>query len=285
MTLAIGVDIGGTKVAAGVVDEDGRDPRDAASRHPAPRDAAQTEDAIAEIGARPAQPATTSSRSASAPPASSTTTGPRCCSRRTSPGATSRCSDAVERRIGLPVVVENDANAAAWAEAGSAPGSGESTSCASRSAPASAAASSSTASCYRGRFGIAGEFGHMQVVPDGRRCELRQPRLLGAVRRGQRAGARGPRAGRGRRPGAPDLLALGGGRPERHRGPAGHRRPPARATRRRWRASPTSADGSASGMANLAAALDPGVVRHRRRRVARPGRCCIEPAQEAFADG
>ena len=35
----------------------------------------------------------------------------------------------------------------------------------------------------RGRFGIAGEFGHMQVVPGGHRCECGNQRLLGAVRR------------------------------------------------------------------------------------------------------
>ena len=39
------------------------------------------------------------------------------------------------------------------------------------SAPASAARSSSTAGCTAGYNGMAGEFGHMQVVPDGRACE------------------------------------------------------------------------------------------------------------------
>ena len=34
----------------------------------------------------------------------------------------------------------------------------------------------------RGRYGIAGEFGHMQVVPDGIRCECGNRGLLGAVR-------------------------------------------------------------------------------------------------------
>ena len=34
---------------------------------------------------------------------------------------------------------------------------------------------------YRGRWGIAGEPGHIRVVPDGRAVRLRQSRLLGAV--------------------------------------------------------------------------------------------------------
>ena len=38
-------------------------------------------------------------------------------------------------------------------------------------APASAAPSSSTGRCHRGWNGMAGEFGHMQVVPDGHPCE------------------------------------------------------------------------------------------------------------------
>ena len=45
----------------------------------------------------------------------------------------------------------------------------------------------------RGAHGVAGEWGHMRVVPDGRLLRVRQPRLLGAVRQRQR-----PRAGRPR---------------------------------------------------------------------------------------
>ena len=93
MTLAIGVDVGGTKAAAGVVDEDGRIIAKLKRSTPA-ASPARTEQAIADAvtellghhqvtaiglgaaGALSANPAT-------AP-------GPRCCSPRTSPGATSR---------------------------------------------------------------------------------------------------------------------------------------------------------------------------------------------------
>ena len=78
--------------------------------------------------------------------------------------------DALADRIGSPVQVENDGNAAAWAEF-----------------RFGAARSSRVAVCVtlgtgiggglivdgqlmRGAFGIGSEFGHMTVVPDGRRC-------------------------------------------------------------------------------------------------------------------
>ena len=44
----------------------------------------------------------------------------RSTSRRTSAGRTNHCGMAVESVAGLPVVVENDANAAAWGRTGSA---------------------------------------------------------------------------------------------------------------------------------------------------------------------
>ncbi len=40
----------------------------------------------------------------------------------------------------------------------------------------------------RGKYGVAGEFGHMQVVPGGHRCRCGNPRLLGAVQLRQRPG-------------------------------------------------------------------------------------------------
>ena len=79
--------------------------------------------------------------------------------------------DGLVPRLGVPVIVENDANAAAWAEWRFGAGRGE---------PRLVCVTLGTGIgggivvdgvVQRGRWGMAGEFGHMVVVPDGRRCE------------------------------------------------------------------------------------------------------------------
>jgi glucokinase len=73
-------------------------------------------------------------------------------------------------RIDLPLIVENDANAAAWAEYRFGAARGE---------PVVVCVTLGTGiggglviggSVYRGANGIACEYGHMTLVPDGRRC-------------------------------------------------------------------------------------------------------------------
>jgi glucokinase len=73
-------------------------------------------------------------------------------------------------RIRRPLVVENDANAAAWAEYRFG---------AARGRPVVVCVTLGTGiggglvidgTVYRGAYGLAGEWGHMTVVPDGRRC-------------------------------------------------------------------------------------------------------------------
>lgn len=76
----------------------------------------------------------------------------------------------LSERVGLPVTVENDGNAAAWAEYQFG---------AARDASVVVCVTLGTGiggglviggSLYRGASGIACEYGHMTVVPDGRRC-------------------------------------------------------------------------------------------------------------------
>ena len=92
VTLTIGVDVGGTKVAR----RGGRrgrrrcSPRPAATRRPRTR--RRPRDTIVEVVGELAAEHPRSTRSASAPPAGSTRPAPPCCSRRTWPGATSRCA-------------------------------------------------------------------------------------------------------------------------------------------------------------------------------------------------
>ncbi|MCI9889124.1 ROK family glucokinase [Micrococcales bacterium 31B] len=79
--------------------------------------------------------------------------------------------DAVQSRIGLRTVVENDANAAAWAESRFGAGVNESHVVTVTLGTGIGGGIVTNGEVDRGRFGVAGEFGHMQLVPSGRRCE------------------------------------------------------------------------------------------------------------------
>ncbi|GAB3596773.1 ROK family glucokinase [Angustibacter peucedani] len=168
---AIGIDIGGTKVAAGLVDVDGRVLRRARRETPDRSQSPQVvEDTIAEvieelrdhreaiavgIGAAGFVDATRAS----------VLFAPHL-SWRHEP-----LRDAMHRRIGLPVTVENDANAALWAEARFGAGQGESSIVGVNLGTGIGGGVLLDGQLYRGRYGVAGEFGHMQVVPGGHRCE------------------------------------------------------------------------------------------------------------------
>ncbi len=79
--------------------------------------------------------------------------------------------DALKTRLGLPVVVENDANASAWAEVCVGAGQDASEVVVVNLGTGIGGAVIIGGRLQRGRYGIAGEFGHMTVVPGGRRCE------------------------------------------------------------------------------------------------------------------
>ena len=78
---------------------------------------------------------------------------------------------AVSSRLRLPVVVENDANAAAWAEWRFGVARGESHLLCITLGTGIGGGLLVDGQLVRGRYGLAGEFGHMQVVPGGHRCE------------------------------------------------------------------------------------------------------------------
>jgi len=73
-------------------------------------------------------------------------------------------------RISLPVWVDNDANAAAWAEYRFGAARGHDTAACVTLGTGIGGAVISAGRLQRGAFGIAGEWGHTRVVPDGRRC-------------------------------------------------------------------------------------------------------------------
>ncbi|MDQ4038606.1 MAG: ROK family glucokinase [Actinomycetota bacterium] len=73
-------------------------------------------------------------------------------------------------RISLPVWVDNDANAAAWAEYRFGAARGHDTAACVTLGTGIGGALISAGRLQRGAFGVAGEWGHTRVVPDGRRC-------------------------------------------------------------------------------------------------------------------
>lgn len=75
------------------------------------------------------------------------------------------------RRLGLPVVVDNDANAALWAESRFGAARGVDDVVMVNLGTGLGGGVLRRGRLERGRFGMAGEFGHMCVVPDGLRCE------------------------------------------------------------------------------------------------------------------
>ncbi|ORL37657.1 glucokinase [Prescottella equi] len=73
-------------------------------------------------------------------------------------------------RLSLPVVLEHDANAAAWAESRFGAAGGGRNVVVVAIGTGIGAALLIDGRLYRGSFGVAPELGHLQVVPDGRMC-------------------------------------------------------------------------------------------------------------------
>jgi glucokinase len=169
----IGIDIGGTKVLGGVVDAAGRVL--ARSLHPTPgTDVAEVERVIAlvveELTAGLGGPQEVSAVGIGA---AGFVDAER--SRvRFSPHLAWRdepLRDAVQARVGLPVVVDNDANAAALAETRFGAAVGHRHVLCLTLGTGIGGALVLDGRVLRGANGMAGEFGHLQVVPGGHRCE------------------------------------------------------------------------------------------------------------------
>jgi glucokinase len=79
--------------------------------------------------------------------------------------------EALMGRLRLPVVVDNDANTAALAESRFGAGVGERLVLCVTLGTGIGGAVVIDGRVFRGANGMAGEFGHLQVVPDGHRCE------------------------------------------------------------------------------------------------------------------
>ncbi|MQA86322.1 MAG: ROK family glucokinase [Streptosporangiales bacterium] len=165
----VGLDIGGTKVVAGIVDAAGNvlDRRRGETPSKSPQ---ATEDVIvelvAELGSR-WDVASVGIGAAGFVDAgrSNVLFAPHLAWRR------EPLRDRVQQRLRLPVIVENDANAAAWAEWRFGTARGEDHLLCVNLGTGIGGAIVHGGVLYRGKYGVAGEFGHMIVVPDGHRCE------------------------------------------------------------------------------------------------------------------
>jgi len=168
MSLTIGVDVGGTKVAAGVVDEDGRIVEKLKRYTPAlsPDDTvAVIAEAVTELLGRHKVDAVGIGAAGFVDQTRSTVLFAPNLAWRGEP-----VKKLVEDRIGRSVVVENDANAAAWAEAKLGAAKGHRDVVMITVGTGIGAGVVLDGRLYRGRWGMAGEPGHYRVVPDGRVC-------------------------------------------------------------------------------------------------------------------
>lgn len=170
--LSIGVDIGGTKVAAGVVTEAGevvaRARRDTPHRSTSPEVVESViVDVVGELltGTQGVVAVGIGAAGFVSSQTGRVVFAPHL-SWRDEP-----LGDRLAARLPVPVLVDNDANTACWAEHRFGAVRGERNVVLVNLGTGIGGALLMAGELQRGEFGIAGEFGHMQVIPGGHRCE------------------------------------------------------------------------------------------------------------------
>jgi glucokinase len=168
MSLTIGIDIGGTKVAAGVVDEAGNVLALLRRRTPS-REPAHVTDVVVEVVGQLRSlhevEAVGIGAAGFVDAKRATVLFAANLAWRDAP-----IRDEIAARIDLPVIVENDANAAAWGEYRFGAGEGQLDVVILTIGTGIGGGLVLNGALHRGRFGIAGEPGHVRVVPGGRLC-------------------------------------------------------------------------------------------------------------------
>lgn len=278
MTLTCGIDVGGTKIAGGVVGVDGELLEEVSVESPA-RDVAAIEATIVDLVA------TLRSRHdivAVGVGAAGYVDRDRAVV-MFAPNLAWRHQDLrgeLEQAIGLRVVVENDANAAAWGEfafgaaadvedlllvtVGTGVGGGIVV----------------DGRLHRGAFGVAGEIGHLRVAPSGRLCGCGNKGCLEQYASGSALVRETRLEAAGGTPRAAELLHRAGGRADQITGPlitelALQGDPFCReqlATLGRW---------LGEGIASLVAVLDPAMIVIGGG-VSAAGELLLEPVRTAF---
>jgi glucokinase len=166
--LTVGVDVGGTKIAAGVVDEAGAMIAEARKDTPAasPQEIVDAiVDVVAELRAGHDVEAVGVGAAGFVDASRSTVLFAPNLALRNEP-----LEDAVQKRTSLPVVVENDANAAAWAEFQFGAGRDVDDMVLLTIGTGLGGGLVLSGELYRGAFGVGGEVGHLRVVPGGYLC-------------------------------------------------------------------------------------------------------------------
>ncbi|HEX5560253.1 MAG TPA: ROK family glucokinase [Nocardioidaceae bacterium] len=168
MGLTVGIDVGGTKIAGGVVDERGNVLARARRVSPATdTDAIELaiEDLVSELrGAHDIEAVGIGAAGFVDSARSVVMFAPNLAWRDEPLRAD------LERRIGLRVIVENDANAAAWGEFTFGAGEDAADSLLVTVGTGVGGGIVLNGELHRGSFGVAAEIGHMRVVPGGRIC-------------------------------------------------------------------------------------------------------------------
>ena len=218
MSLTIGVDVGGTKVAAGVVDEHGTIVEKLKRATPAarPDDTADViAEAVLELLSRHQVSAVGIGAAGFVDETRSTVLfAPNLAWRD------EQVKKRVEDRIGRPVVVENDANAAAWAESKLGAARGQQHVMMITVGTGIGAGIVIEGKLYRGHWGSAGEPGHYRVVPDGRLCGCGNRGCWEQYVSGSALVSEARELARRAPSGSVRLLQLGGGTPDGIDGPA-----------------------------------------------------------------
>ena len=187
---------------------------------------------------------------------------------------------AISARTGLPVVVENDANAAAWAEWRFGAARGETHLVCVTLGTGIGGGILIDGVLARGRYGMAGEFGHVQVVPGGHRCECGNRGCWEQYASGNALVREGRGLALANSPRAHGLLRAAGGDPSRVSGPL--------VTTAAREGDQAAVELLAEvgqwlgvGLAGLAATLDPGMFVIGGG-VSDAGELVLAPAREAF---
>ena len=258
--LAVGIDIGGTKVAGGVVDVNGniihRARRDTPHRSKSP---SVVEDTIVDVVDELMQIVGSETVAAVGIGAAGFVAADRATvvfaphlSWRHEP-----LRETLQKRVSVPIYVDNDANAAVWAEWKFGAAQGETHVMMITLGTGIGGGILINGHLQRGRFGIAGEFGHMQVVPGGHRCECGNRGCWEQYASGNALVREARSLVSANSPIASDLLDRVEGRPSNLTGPL--------ITEAARDGDPTARELLAEignwlgvGIANLAAAFDPG---------------------------
>ena len=277
--LAIGIDIGGTKVAAGVVDAEGRILSQAKRSTPG-SDPRAVEQVIVELVEELGRGHRIGS------------VGIGAAGWMDLDGATVLFSphlawrneplrENLQRLLRRPVLLTNDADAAGWAEWRFGAGRGESRLVCITLGTGIGGAMVMDGRLERGRFGVAGEFGHQIIMPGGHRCECGNRGCWEQYASGNALGREARELAAANSPVAQELLNAVDGHADRITGvivtdlaKAGNH------TARELLED--VGEWLGLGLANLAAALDPGTF------VIGGGLCdagelLVEPARKAFA--